>query len=286
MVIPAIVFLFIFSYLPLQGYILAFKKYKPSLGIWGSNWVGLDHFKVFLSSSYLPVVLWNTLKISLSRVFIVFPMPIIFALLLNEIRSKKFVRTVQTISYLPHFVSWVIVAGMVYNMLAANGLVNNVIRLLTGRETPIIFLANGDNFLPLVIFTFIWKEIGWESIIYLAALTSVDPQLEEAAVIDGANRFQRIWHVSIPSILGTVMILFIMALSGLLNTNFDQVFLLQNPAIIEQSETIDTFVYRVGISQGQFDYGQAVNTFKAVISLLLLAIANRLSNKVTGYGLW
>lgn len=286
MVIPAIIFLFIFSYYPLQGYVLAFKKYKASQGIWGSHWIGFEHFRVFLSSSYLKVVLTNTLKISLLRVFIVFPMPIIFALLLNEIKSSKFVRTVQTISYLPHFVSWVIVAGMVYNMMAANGLINNFLGLFNPGREPTIFLANGKNFLPLVTFTTIWKELGWESIIYLAALTNVDPQLEEAAVIDGANRAQRMWYVSIPSILNTVMILFIMQLSRLLNTNFDQIYLLQNQAIIEQSETIDTYVYRVGLSQGMFDYGQAVNTFKAAISLILLGFANMASKKVTNYGLW
>jgi putative aldouronate transport system permease protein len=286
MVLPAILFLLIFSYYPMYGVILAFKNFKPSLGITGSPWVGLEHFKLFLESSYLPLVMWNTIKIGICNVLIVFPAPIIFSLFLNEVRSRKFSRVVQTVSYLPHFVSWVIVAGMVYNMLATGGLFNQIAIALGITNEPILFLAKDGLFLPIVVITAIWKEIGWESILYLAALASVDPQLEESAIIDGANRFHRMWYIYIPTISPTIVILFIFALSNLLNTNFDQVYLLQNDAIIEASETIDTYVFKVGLSQGQFDYGQAVALFKSVISLALLCIANLASNKVTSYGLW
>lgn len=286
MVIPAIVFLIVFSYIPMYGIIIAFKHYKASEGIWGSSWIGLEHFSVFLKSSYLQVVLTNTLKISLSSLLLVFPAPIILAILLNELYGSKLRRVVQTVSYLPHFVSWVIVAGMVYNILALNGLLNNMLVALGLSKEAILFLAKGGNFVPLVIATSIWKEIGWSSIIYLAALTAVDPELHEAARIDGANRLQRALHISIPTILPTIMILFIFALSSLMNTNFEQIFLLQNQAIIDSSETIDTYVFKVGIAQGQFDYGAAVGLFNAVIGFVLLIIANRTVKKITSYGLW
>ena len=286
MVIPAIIFLAVFSYYPMHGIVLAFKRYKPSQGVWGSQWIGLEHFRVILKSPQLTIALGNTLKISLLNLLVVFPAPIILALFINELRSKKLAKIVQTVSYLPHFVSWVIVAGMVYNMLSANGLVNQLIRMVTGREQPIYFLSKEKIFLPLLVITSIWKEVGWESIIYLAALSGVDPQLEESAVIDGANRFQRMYHISLPAILPSIVILFIFALSNILHSNFDQVFLLQNAAIIGVSETLDTYVYKVGISQGQFDYGQAISLFKSIISVIVLIIANKVSNKVTEHGLW
>ena len=286
MVIPAIIFLAVFSYYPMHGIVLAFKRYKPSQGVWGSQWIGLEHFRVILKSPQLTIALGNTLKISLLNLLVVFPAPIILALFINELRSKKLAKIVQTVSYLPHFVSWVIVAGMVYNMLSANGLVNQLIRMVTGREQPIYFLSKEKIFLPLLVITSIWKEVGWESIIYLAALSGVDPQLEESAVIDAAHSFQRMYHISLPAILPSIVILFICALSNILHSNFDQVFLLQNAAIIGVSETLDTYVYKVGISQGQFDYGQAISLFKSIISVIVLIIANKVSNKVTEHGLW
>jgi len=286
MVLPAMAFLFVFSYIPMYGVVIAFKQYRISAGIWGSPWVGWKHFETFLNSSYLPVVLGNTLKISISGLLFVFPAPILLALLLHELFSTKLRRIIQTVSYLPHFVSWVIVAGMVYNILALNGLLNNLLIAAGLQDKPQLFLANGGNFVPLVILTAIWKEVGWSSIIYLAALSAVDPELIDAAKIDGANRFQRMLHVSIPTIMPTIAILFIFALSGLMTTNFDQVFLLQNPAIIDSSETIDTYIFKAGIAQGQFDYGAAVGLFHAVIGFALLLIANRVVKKLTSYGLW
>ncbi len=286
MILPAMIFLIVFAYIPMYGIIIAFKNYKASKGIWGSEWVGLQHFKLLIDSSFLEVVIRNTLKISVTSLLLVFPAPIILALLLNELRSAKFKRVVQTISYLPHFVSWVIVAGMFYNLLSADGLINNLLIAFGFQQEAQIFLAKSENFLPLVILTSIWKEIGWESIIILAALTAVDPEMHEAATIDGAGRLKRAWHISIPTILPTIVILFIFALSNLLSSNFDQIYLLQNPSIIEASETIDTYAFKVGISQGQFDYGTAVGLLKAVIGFALLLIANRTVRKLTSHGLW
>lgn len=286
MVLLGITFLLIFSYYPMYGVQIAFKKLSLKDGIWKSPWIGFEHFKIFLTNSYFGTTMINTLKISLTSLVIVFPAPIVFALLLNEVANIRYKRIVQTISYLPHFVSWVVVAGMIYNMLALDGLANNLLLLLGAIKKPTLMLGNTNVFLPMVIASSIWKSVGFSSIIYLSALAGVDPELNEAAVIDGATKLQRVWYITLPCIMPTIAILFIFACSGLLNTNFDQIYLLQNNAILTVAETLDTYAYKVGIESARFEYGAAVGLFKAAAGLILLLIANRATKALSSHGIW
>ncbi|WP_301628378.1 ABC transporter permease [Paenibacillus apis] len=274
MLIPILVWYGIFHYGPMYGVQLAFKEFSPVKGIWGSDWVGLEHFRfLFYQSPDFARIFRNTILISLYNIVFGFPAPVILALMLNELRSKLFKRLAQSITYIPHFFSWVVLSGIIIVMLSpSEGPVNYIIKLFGGES--IYFLTDTSYFRPTLVLTSIWKEIGWGTIIYLAALSGIDPTLYEAATIDGANRWKRIWHITIPSILPVVSIMFILSLGGILNAGFDQIFNLYSPAVYEVADVIDTYVYRAGIQQSQFGLTTAVGLFKNVIGITLVLGTN------------
>lgn len=280
MLIPTLIWFGIFHYGPLYGIQLAFKDFSPIKGIWGSEWVGLEHFEfLFFQSPDFARIFQNTLLISLYNIIFGFPAPIILALLLNELRSHRFKRVAQSISYIPHFFSWVILSGIIIVMLSpSEGPVNYILQLF-GME-PVYFLADPDYFRPTLVATNIWKEIGWGTIIYLAALAGIDPTLYEASVIDGAGRWKKMWHITLPSILPVVSIMFILSLGGILNAGFDQIFNLYSPAVYEVADVIDTYVYRAGIQQAQFGLTTAVGLFKNVIGIMLVLGTNYVMKKM------
>lgn len=280
MLVPTLVWYVIFHYGPLYGVQLAFKEFSPMKGIWGSPWVGLEHFKfLFFQSPDFLRIFRNTVLISLYNIVFGFPAPIILALLLNELRFKFFKRIAQSISYIPHFFSWVVLAGIITVMLSpSEGPVNYILKML-GME-PIYFLADTQYFRSTLVATGIWKEIGWGTIIYLAALSGVDPTLYEAAKIDGASRPKQTWYITLPSILPVITIMFILSLGGILNAGFDQIFNLYNPAVYEVADIIDTYVYRAGILGAQFGLTTAVGLFKNIIGITLVLTANYIVKKL------
>jgi len=284
MLIPAMLFYLIFCYGPMYGITLAFKDYWSSKGILGSPWVGFDNFRVIFKSQAFWKVFRNTLEINIGRLIFGFPMPIILALMLNELKSEHYKRTIQTIIYLPHFLSWVIIAGIIFALFSNDGLVNNIIVYL-GFE-KINFLANPKTFRPMVIISDIWKEMGWGTIIYLAAISGISPEMYEAAIVDGAGRWSKMFYITIPSILSTVSVLLIMRMGGLISGGFDQIFNLYNPAVYEVGDIIDTYVFRIGLSEGNFQIGTAIGLFLNVINAMMLFIANYFSKKISGNGLY
>ncbi|MBQ7097720.1 MAG: sugar ABC transporter permease [Clostridia bacterium] len=288
MVIPAIVFFFIFSYIPMYGIIIAFKDYNFVDGIWGSPWVGLKHFKMFFSEPNLWNLFKNTMGISILKTVIGFPGPIIFALLLNELSSKRFKKTVQTISYLPHFVSIVVIVGMVTKFCSANGgLFNEVLMALHIIDEPVSFLAEPDYFWGILIGISVWQGIGWGSIIYCSAISGIDQTLYEAATIDGAGRFKKIWHVTLPGILPIVTIYLILSMSSILTgSGFDDIYLLRNNMTMDVSETISVYSYEMGIGKGRYSFGTAIGLFTSCVNLVLLIVSNYVSKKVSETSLW
>lgn len=285
-----LVYLIIFSYIPMVGIIISFKEYKLTTGLMGfftSDWVGLKWFQEFLFGPMCFKVVRNTLVLSLLKLCIVFPVPILFALMLNEIRSGKFKRVVQTASYLPHFISWIIVSGLCYTMFSSvNGLVNEL--LLKGGiiDKGMTLLTDGNQYWGLAIGTEVWKETGWSAIIFIAAISGIDAALYEAAEIDGASRIQRILHVTLPGIKGTIVIMFILALGGLVNGNLDQAMLLGNTLNRDYSEIINSYVLTIGLKQFRFDYAAAVGLMQSVISVVLVFSTNAISRKTTGASLY
>jgi putative aldouronate transport system permease protein len=284
MLIP-IIHLFIFHYIPIYGIVIAFKKFSPGRGIIDSPWNNFEHFK-FLFTDFLFIrALKNTIIISLLKLVVGFPAPIIFALLLNEIRQAVFKRIAQSISYLPHFMSWVILATMLGEVLSPQrGIVNFVITSFGGQPTN--FLAEPHLFVPILILSDVWKEIGWGAIIYLAALSSINPDLYEAAEVDGANRFKQALHITLPSLMPIMTILFILNLGNILNVGFDQILNLYNPMVYEVADVIDTYVYRKGLEQFNFDYAAAVGLFKNVVGVVLILGANFIIRRYSEHGIW
>lgn len=287
MVWPALILILIFSYIPMYGVLMAFQDYTVFKGFWHSPWVGLKHFEMFFSSPEFGYVMRNTIVISLLKFFIGFPAPIVLALMLNEVRHMVFKRVVQTISYLPHFLSWVIVAGFVMSMLSTdNGSVNMLLGKLNLIDEPVNFLSIPNYFWAILVTTGVWKEIGFASIVYLAAIAGIDPHLYEAAAMDGAGRLKQMFLITLPSIVPVVIIFMILAIGNLLNAGFDDILLLGgNPVLREVSDVIDTYVYRVGINSSRYSYATAVGLFKAVISVGLLTIANFAARR-SGNSLW
>ena len=283
-ILPTIVYFFIFSYIPYYGLTIAFRQFKIFLGIARSPWVGLKYFREFFNSPDFVRLLRNTLLISVLRIIFGFPVPIIFALLLNEVRHIGYKRTVQTITYFPHFLSWVVYTGIMLVFIAPTGVVNEVAVALGGQQIPI--LTKGQYFLPMIIITDIMKGFGFGAIIYLAALAGIDPQLYEAAVVDGANKWQQVVHVTIPGIRSTIVVMLILALGGLLNAGFDQIFQFYNASVYEVADIIDTFVYRIGLQASQFSLGTAVGMFKGVIGLILIVTANSIVRRTGEYSIW
>lgn len=284
MALPGLLFYFIFLYLPMFGVIIAFQDYTPAAGFLKSSWVGLAHFKEFFGSIYFFRTLKNTILLSGMDLVIGFPAPIILALLLNEIRSKYFKKTVQTITYIPHFVSLVIICGMIKDFCMRDGVINLVLGFM-GMERSNL-LTNPGAFRWIYVLSGIWQNIGWSSIVYLAALGGIDSSLYEAAMIDGANKLRQTIHVTLPGLAPTIVVLFIMAIGNLMGIGYEKVLLLYNSAIYDTADIISTFVYRTGLKEMNFSYSTAVGLFNSVINLILLLSANTLSRKITDMSLW
>mgnify|MGYP001017168323 CR=1 FL=1 len=283
--VPAIIWYIIFHYTPMFGLILAFKDYKYNMGILGSPWVGLRYFRNFLSDPMFYNVISNTLKISILKIIFGFPAPIILALMLNEVTNSKFKRVVQTVSYMPYFVSWVVVITMLSKFLSPTHGLLNEIRVNMGLDA-VYYQGDPKLFYPLVVLTDIWKNVGWGSIIYLAALTGIDPGLYEAAEIEGAGRWAKMWHITLPGIRATIGILFIMGLGGILNAGYEQILLMQTPPVMDKAEILDTYVLRRGLKMSQFGYATAIGFFSSVVSLILVVTVNYISRKYTEVSLW
>lgn len=287
MVWPGLLFLIVFSYVPMYGVLIAFKEYDLFEGVLGSPWVGLVHFREFFNDPNFLNVLRNTLAINVLNLLFGFPAPILFALLLNEIAGKRFKSFVQTVSYLPHFVSWVIFGGLMLTVLSpSNGILNGLLLSLNLIDEPINFMAKTNLFWFIMVGMEMLKGIGWGAIIYIAAISGVDQEMYEAAKIDGAGRFQKIRYVTLPAIMGTVVIMLIFAISGILNTGFEQVMVMQNALNLDVSETIDTYVYKVGLSEMRYSYSTAVGLAKSVVALILLFGANYASRKMSDSSLF
>ena len=278
LLLPALVIFVLFRYIPMAGIVIAFKKYTIAGGLFGSPWVGFTYFERLFDSEKFYQVLWNSIRISFLKIAIGFPGPIIFALLLNEVRQVAWKKSFQTISYLPHFVSWVVVGGIVRDVLSVHGVVNGMMGFF-GAE-PRLFLQEMHSFLPIVITSMIWKNIGWGSIIYLAAITSIDPDLYEAAEIDGAGRVRRMWHITLPSITHVIIILFLLRIGNILEAGFDQIFNLYNPLVYDVADIIDTYVYREGISGFQYSLTAAASLFQNVVGLMLLLLVNVVTRRM------
>ncbi|RCW47612.1 ABC transporter permease [Paenibacillus prosopidis] len=287
MVLPALILIIIFSYIPMYGVLMAFQDYSIFKGFMASPWVGLKHFNMFFGSPEFLEVMRNTAVISLLKFFIGFPAPILLALMLNEVKNMMFKRLVQTVSYLPHFMSWVIVAGLVMSMLSTdNGSINILMEKMNVIDEPINFLSLPELFWSILVSTGVWKEIGFGSIVYLAAIAGIDPSMYEAASMDGASRFKQIFLITLPSIMPVVIIFMILAIGNLLNAGFEDILLLAvNPVLRDVSDVIDTYVYRVGIQNSRYSYATAVGLFKAVISVGLLTMANYIARRA-GSSLW
>ena len=284
MLLPGLIVLLIFVFVPLVGSLMAFQDYVPAKGLSGSKWVGLENYEFIFSLPDGRQVFMNTLIIAFAKLILNIFVPVTFAILLNEIRLKFFKRTFQTIVYLPHFLSWVVLATVVTNMFSLGGPFNAVISFFGGE--PVQFLADNRWFRTVIIGTDVWKEFGYNSVVYLAALTSIDPGLYEAASIDGAGRFKQTMHITIPALLPTVVLMTALNLGNILNAGFDQIFNLYNPIVYETADIIDTYVYRIGMVERQYSIGTAVGLLKSVISFILIIGANKAAKKITGSGIF
>lgn len=283
---PGLILCLVFSYIPMYGIIIAFKDYNMFTTIPGVPWVGLKYFKEFLSDPALGDVIRNTLVLNGLALLFSFPAPILLALFLNEIKNIHYKKLVQTISYLPHFLSWVIFGGIVIEMLMPAGVVSTVLTQLGIIPEPVNFMAKGNYFYAIYTIISIIKSVGFGSILYVAAIAGIDQELYEAAVVDGCGRFQKMWYITLPCISGTIVIMLIFQISSILNTGYEQIILLQNPLNLAFSETIDTYVYKVGITQSRYSYAAAVGLLKSVLSVLLMLTANQTSKKLLDRGLF
>lgn len=293
--ILTMVYVFIFSYIPMVGIIIAFKDFKVTDGILGfftTDWVGLKYFREFFTDFNAGLLLRNTIVISLLKLAFTFPIPILFAICLNEVGNGFFKRLTQTISYLPHFVSWVVISGIIFSFFnQQNGLINQVLLKIGWVDQPVDFLTNPNYYWAMAVISDIWKETGWWAIIFLAAITGVDSGVIEASIVDGAGRLRRIWSIILPSIRGTITVVLIMAIGSLLGgglsgSNFEQSYLLGNQVNYSTSEIIQTYTLRVGLANGRFAYAQAISLFQSIISLVLVFSSNAISKKVSGTGLF
>ncbi|WP_259392208.1 sugar ABC transporter permease [Paenibacillus thiaminolyticus] len=285
LITPVVIYYIIFHYLPMYGVQIAFKDFIASKGIWDSPWVGFKHFERFFSSYFFERLIVNALTISLYTLLVSFPIPILLALMLNEAKAEWFKKTVQTITYAPHFLSVVVVVGMLFIFLNPSmGIVNHLIVALGGE--PIAFMTDANWFKTLYVLSDVWQTMGWSSIIYLAALSGVDLQLHEAATIDGASKLQRIWHINIPTIAPTIIILLILNLGTVMAVGFEKIFLMQNNLNLASSDVISTYVYRSGILDAQYSFSAAVGLFNSVVNFALLIIVNSIARRVSTTSLW
>ncbi|HEX6195350.1 MAG TPA: ABC transporter permease subunit [Jiangellaceae bacterium] len=279
-----VVWLLIFRYIPMAGNVIAFRRFRPGSSIFGDEWVGLHYVELFINDPSFWRAFWNTLILGTLLVIVVFPLPIILALLLNELRSRRLKRLTQTISYLPHFMSIVVVAGIVFELTALNGTVNQVIEAFGGDA--ISFMQEPGWFRPVFVSSEVWQTVGFGTILYLAALTTIDDQLYEAARIDGANRWKQTWHVTLPGIRPMIVVLMVLNIGTFMAVGFEKVLLLYNPLTYATGDVIATYVYRVGLSNGQYSYGAAIGLFEAIIGLILVFSANAIARRLTGNSLW
>lgn len=291
MVIPWIICIGIFSYIPMYGMIMAFQNYQLGDLPGFSSWAGFQFFQEFFSDSNFWHIMYNTFGMSILKMIFAFPAPIIFAIVLSEIRGPLFKKTVQTITYMPHFVSWVIAAGLFFELLSVDGgIVNTVLVNLHIIKEPIMFFGQSAFFWPIVVISDLWKEVGWNSIIFIAAIAAIDPELYQAADIDGAGRFRKIWHITLAGIKATIVIILIIDISNIVNLGLEQVMLLtnnlKNNMVVDASEIIDTYVYKMGIQLGRYSYASAVGIFKSVLSILFLTFANTFAKKIGEDSLW
>lgn len=289
MMLPGTISLLLFSIVPLFGLLLAFKYYKVTdgiIGVFTSRWYGFQNFKVIFGNLDFSRMLVNTLGLNLIGNIINIFCAIFFALLINEISNVRFKGVVQTVTYMPHFISWVVFGGIVMIILSSDGVINQILLKLNLISDPIVFIAKPAFFWAIAIIANLLKELGWSTILYTAAIAGVDQELYEAANLDGASRLQKMLHITIPCIKSTIMIMIIFAVAGILNNNFDQIYVLQNSFNLERSEVIDTYIYKVGLQQLQFGMAAAVNIFKSALAIALLFIANKVSNKLTDSGLF
>ncbi|MBD2871070.1 ABC transporter permease [Paenibacillus arenilitoris] len=284
MLLPIVIYYVVFHYGPMYGLQIAFKDYSPARGFLGSSWAGFKHFEEFFGSMFFLRILGNTLLLSLYSLLFFFPAGIILALLLNELRSERLRRAVQTISYMPHFVSLVVIVGILFDFLARDGLINQLIASL-GIE-PIPFMRAAEWFRTIYVGSDIWQNVGWSSIIYLAAISNVNPSLYEAARMDGAGRLKQIWYVTLPGIMPTVTIMLILFIGKFMTVGFEKIILMYNPVIYETADVIQTYVYRKGILEANFSYSAAVGLFNAAISFLLLVLANTVAKRLGETKLW
>lgn len=287
MFLPVVVYFVVFKYVPMGGILIAFKNYKIKEGIWGSAWCGLENFyKAFRTATFIRSMK-NTLIISGMKLIFGFPMPIILALMLNEVTHRGFQRTVQTISYLPHFLSWVVLAGMFQQLLSPNnGAVNYLLTRFGGLSSPIYFLGDNDYFRGTLVVTDIWKNVGWSSILYLATITGIDPSLYEAAEVDGATRFQCTRYITLPSLVSTIVVMLILNVGSIMDAGFDQVLNLYNTAVYQSGDIIDTYVYRYGLGDMKYDLATAVGLFKNIIAFALVLGTNLITKRMSGEGIW
>lgn len=285
MVLPAIIVIFIFNYIPMYGIQLAFREYDFTKGIVGGKWVGLKYFKQFINSYQFERLIRNTLAISISSILVGFPAPIILALLFNQVKNQRYKKVLQTTVYLPHFISTTVMVGLLVVLLSPNtGIIGKMLRLFGLDDVNL--LGNTSTFVPVYVLSDVWQHAGWGSIIYLAALSSVDPQLYDAAKVDGASKWRMIWHIDIPSLVPTMVILFILSMGGILSTGFEKVYLMQNGLNITVSEVIATYVYKIGLLSNQYSYSAAIGFFNTVINFSFLVITNWVARKIGNISLF
>ena len=284
LLIPVLLYYIIFCYKPMYGAIIAFKDYQPAIGIWGSPWVGLEQFRKFFANPDFVRILKNTLVISITSIIFGFPAPIILALLFNELPFKKFKSFSQTISYLPHFISLVVVCGLIKSFVSQGGIIYQMVVALGGGNTGL--LSRKECFVPLYVLSDIWQEVGWGSIIYLATLAGVDQGLYEAAKIDGAGKWKQLLHVTLPALMPTIIIMFILRMGSLLSVGYEKIILLYNPLIYDTSDVISSYVYRVGLGQQSWSYSTAVGLLNSVANFAIILITNKLASKYSDTSLW
>ncbi|NHW38914.1 ABC transporter permease subunit [Paenibacillus aceris] len=284
MAIPGILFLIIFKYIPLVGSVIAFKDYSVFKGFIDSPWVGMKHFQKLFDYPDFIRVFGNTLVLGFLKIVLVFPIPILLALMINEIRKSALKKGIQTALYIPHFLSWVIVSGIVFDIFSLSGLFNVVLGWF--GQDPILAMQDSAYFRPVYVLTSIWRDAGWGTVVYMAAISAIDPQLYESAMMDGASRFRQIRHITFPLLLPTVLVLFLLEIGNFLDLGFDQVFNLLTPMTYSVGDILDTYVFRTGIQQAQYSFATAVGLFQSVIGFILVFLFNRLSKKVSDGGLW
>lgn len=284
LLLPAVIYIILFHYAPMYGIQMAFRDYIPAKGMWGSNWVGLKHFFNFFHSYYFGRLMKNTLLLSFYQLLAGFPVPILLALVFNYTTLKKLGKFGQTITFMPHFISTVVLVGMLYVFLGTSGIVNQIIKLLGGLE--VAFWGEADFFRHIYVWSDVWQNMGWNAVIYITALAGVSPELHEAAIMDGATKMQRIIHVDFPALLPTMVTLLILNTGSVLNVGFEKAYLMQNDINVTVSEIISTYVYKTGLIGAQFSYSTAIGLFNNVINFILLLIVNKASKNVSGTGLW